>query len=93
MAVALHLVMAGLAQGFHGTAGHAFLAGALRIEEAVFMVIVIRSGGCGETDLRYNGANTNGLSARRNQAVTKAECSQSRCVGCMPFGPVGGETI
>ena len=56
MAVALQLVMAGLAQRSYRAAGHAFLAGALRIEETVCVVIVIRSGGCGDTDLRYYGA-------------------------------------
>jgi len=75
MAVAFHLIMAGFAECSYGTAGHTFLACALCIEEAVCVVIVIRSGGCSDPDLRHNGAHADGLSSRRNQAIAQAECS------------------
>ncbi|MGZ3578644.1 MAG: hypothetical protein ACXU98_06470, partial [Syntrophales bacterium] len=60
MAKTFHLIMACLAQRSHGTAGNAALAGALVIEEAVCLVIVIRPGSCGDLDLRHYRAHAHG---------------------------------
>lgn len=85
--------MAGFAERSHWTAGDAALAGALRIEEAVCVVIVIRPGGCRDLHLRHHGAHAHGLSERRNQAVTQSESAQARCIGRMPFRPGRSKAI